>query len=287
MKTISISKSAYLEGIRCSRLFWLRVIHPDLAAPVDTKIEYLFEQGHLVGVLARKLFQDGTLIGGSRFKPFESLLAVTQAAIVAGNQCLFEATFETAHMLRCRPDILYRSSNAPWDIGEVKMCTALKPSHLDDVAFQTHCLLRSGQEVGRKFLIHVNREYMRNGDVNLQGLFVAQELTEDVNAEVKNIPHKVEKLVDLIVPFRSGDYTDHRFEGSASLKKVLPVLVPALSYDNLSIQDGDEASLLFQKYAEGQMTQNGWTAARSDLLVYCELDTLAMVEILHVLQSLE
>ena len=37
------------------------------------------------------------------------------------------------------------------------------------------------------------------------------------------------------------DYIDYRFKGSSSIKKVLPVLVPNLNYDNLEVQDGTMA----------------------------------------------
>jgi hypothetical protein len=40
---------------------------------------------------------------------------------------------------------------------------------------------------------------------------------------------------DLYDPFSEYKYFDRRFQGSASIKKVLPVLVPGLSYEHLNI----------------------------------------------------
>ena len=40
---------------------------------------------------------------------------------------------------------------------------------------------------------------------------------------------------DLYDPFNEYKYFDRRFQGSASIKKVLPVLVPGLSYEHLNI----------------------------------------------------
>jgi hypothetical protein len=96
----------------------------------------------------------------------------------------------------------------------------------------------------------------------------------------------LERFVDLIVPFKSGAYTDYRCQGSASLKKVLPVLVPSLSYGNLAIGKGDDASLQFQKFVDAQMSTTEWGTIRQDLLDYCAMDTLAMEEILNVLYKL-
>ncbi len=49
------------------------------------------------------------------------------------------------------------------------------------------------------------------------------------------------RIVDLMHPFSKGLYVDAAFGGSASIKKVLPVLVPELDYSELAIQDGSEA----------------------------------------------
>ena len=56
-----------------------------------------------------------------------------------------------------------------------------------------------------------------------------------------------ERLWDLQIPFAKKWYCDPGFNGSASIKDVLPVLVPELSYKNLAIQKGDEAQFQYQE----------------------------------------
>jgi hypothetical protein len=94
------------------------------------------------------------------------------------------------------------------------------------------------------------------------------------------------RFVDLIVPFRNGDYTHYAFHGSASLKQVLPVLVPSLSYADLEIQEGGTASLLYEQWVSNQIPDEQWQTIRTNLLEYCKRDTFAMVEIRRVLHSL-
>ncbi len=88
---------------------------------------------------------------------------------------------------------------------------------------------------------------------------------------------------DLIIPFRGGTYSDHRFKGSVSLKSVLPVMVPSMSYENLTIQHGDDASLFYQEYVEGKIPQSEWLKLHPDMIAYCERDTFGMVAILDEL----
>ncbi len=96
-----------------------------------------------------------------------------------------------------------------------------------------------------------------------------------------------ERVVDLMIPFKpsNGWYADPRFEGSASIKSVLPVVVPSLSYKELGIQNGGSAQALWmQAVLDG--TRDDKEVILDDLLKYCCLDTLAMVEIFNVLRKL-
>lgn len=92
-----------------------------------------------------------------------------------------------------------------------------------------------------------------------------------------------DRMVDLMVPFSSGAYVDFSFKGSASIKNVLPVLVPELSYKALDIQEGGSAQRIWmQTVLDGKNTEQKEKILK-DLLEYCKLDTLAMVEIWKVL----
>ncbi|MEX2591061.1 MAG: DUF2779 domain-containing protein, partial [Chitinophagales bacterium] len=85
------------------------------------------------------------------------------------------------------------------------------------------------------------------------------------------------RFVDLLVPFRSGWYYRPEMNGSASIKAVLPALVPEMSYSNLEINNGDMASSTFEQMIYQDHEDAG--KIRQNLLKYCEQDTLAMVKI--------
>jgi hypothetical protein len=93
------------------------------------------------------------------------------------------------------------------------------------------------------------------------------------------------RMADLMIPFSNGYYIDYKFGGSASIKNVLPVLVPELSYKELGIQEGGSAqrswmdSVLYEKRSDKDQVLK-------DLEEYCKLDTLAMVEIFNFLTRL-
>lgn len=92
-----------------------------------------------------------------------------------------------------------------------------------------------------------------------------------------------DRMADLEDVFKA-DYVDARFDGSTSIKKVLPVICPELSYKELDVQDGASAMDAWQKMVSAQGEESDQIA--SALLGYCKLDTFAMVEIYRFLKPL-
>lgn len=72
---------------------------------------------------------------------------------------------------------------------------------------------------------------------------------------------------------------DPEFAGSYSIKTVLPVFVPELSYDNLTINNGELASLRYFEMIDPNTSQSQKDEIRRALLEYCKLDTVAMVRL--------
>lgn len=87
------------------------------------------------------------------------------------------------------------------------------------------------------------------------------------------------RTYDLMDIFAKGYYIDYRFKGSASIKKVLPVLCPDLSYNGLTIGEGTTAMLGWYEMVYGDVSEERREELKQDLLAYCKLDTWAMVEI--------
>ena len=91
------------------------------------------------------------------------------------------------------------------------------------------------------------------------------------------------RLWDQMVLLRKH-YEHPDFCGSRSLKAVLPVLAPQLSYKHLDIQEGADAPAAWNLMlnANSESEKQTWI---KHLQAYCKMDTLAMVEIHSVLQK--
>ena len=56
-------------------------------------------------------------------------------------------------------------------------------------------------------------------------------------------------------------------------------MVPGLNYEDLEIGNGEEAMLAWWSLVHGQLSETQVEPVKQALLKYCELDTLAMVNI--------
>jgi predicted RecB family nuclease len=115
---------------------------------------------------------------------------------------------------------------------------------------------------------------------------ILRELAEALAATAPRLARRVERLHgrlwDLHAVVREHYYHPN-LHGSFSLKQVLPVLVPKLSYAGMTVADGDAAQ---RAYLEAITTTGGArrSALQRALLDYCGQDTLAMVEVRRVLR---
>ena len=94
------------------------------------------------------------------------------------------------------------------------------------------------------------------------------------------------RVYDLGDIFSKQMYVDPKFKGSWSIKKVLPVLVPSLSYKEMEISNGTEAMVGWETLVYKNISEEEKNTLYKNMLRYCELDTFAMIEIYKYLLTL-
>ena len=92
------------------------------------------------------------------------------------------------------------------------------------------------------------------------------------------------RLWDMLPVVRNHVYHP-AFEGSFSLKAVLPALVPDMSYEGMQVPNGQAAGRAWESMIRGDASEGEREAKRQALLDYCAQDTLALVRLLEALQS--
>ena len=95
-----------------------------------------------------------------------------------------------------------------------------------------------------------------------------------------------ERVYDLGDFVSKGLYLHPGFKGSWSIKNVLPVMIPELSYEHLEVNKGDQAAVVWWDMVNSDRSTDEKESTKASLLTYCEMDTLAMVRIWQKLQEL-
>ena len=112
---------------------------------------------------------------------------------------------------------------------------------------------------------------------------INNELGRDFQKYKSDLEKINDRMVDLLVPFRSRYLYHPEMKGSASLKSVLPAFVPDMTYDGLGIQDGEMASIRYLSCIKNLVSDTEKIKIFKDLIKYCSQDTLAEVKLLDVL----
>ncbi len=140
-QTLRLSKSRFVAGSQCHKLLWLRVHEPDAEElQPDKVLQDRFDQGAMVGALARERFPGGVLINLPHYAVDERL-AATRQALESGAPAIFEATF-VADDTFVAVDVLERVPGG-WRLIEVKSSSSQKDEHVTDAAIQLYVLRQS------------------------------------------------------------------------------------------------------------------------------------------------
>jgi hypothetical protein len=172
-----LSKSLFMKGLQCHKALYLHKFHPELKDEVSEAQEALFQSGHEVGAYARQLFPGGFEVFYEDLS-MEEQLNLTGEKIKRGARILYEPAFSYDNVF-VKADIL-RKARQGWELYEVKGSTGLKEEHLNDVAVQYYVLKGAGIRISKASVVYLNKQYIRNGDIDPSALFVIEDVTKAV-----------------------------------------------------------------------------------------------------------
>ncbi len=102
--------------------------------------------------------------------------------------------------------------------------------------------------------------------------------------EAKRLLEMTERFADTEDPFEH-DYLHPKMACRSTIKKVLPALVPEMSYEGMAVANGGDAMDAFDVLYAQKLPPAELEQLRKDLLKYCEQDTWAMVKLVDALRD--
>ncbi len=157
-----LNKTDFLRFLSCPNEFWLKLRMPLLfPQPASMEYEHLREQGYAVERYVKMLRQ---------FQTHDS------------QTIDFQRVFQTNELYAKSDIVVTDKAKGIIDIYEIKSSSSVKPEHLDDVSFQKIVAERCGFTVGRTFVITMNGEYVRRGEIDPEQMFTITDVTEQIAA---------------------------------------------------------------------------------------------------------
>lgn len=193
---LHLSKSKYCKAVQCPKMLWMDINHPEL---FDDSVmdKTVLENGQEVGDLARGLFGEYTVV---EFGDYPDMLNQTKEFIENGTENIAEASFAYEGLF-CRVDILRNLGDNKFELYEVKSASHINDIYHHDVAFQYYVLTKLGYNVTKACLVHINKEYVRHGELDIQELFKINDITDDARTRFSEVDSNLkyyEKYLDAV-----------------------------------------------------------------------------------------
>ena len=187
-----LSKSTFVRGCQCPKSLWLYKHHYDLRDEETETQSSIFIRGKGVGLLAQQLFPGGVDASPVDSFHYQQSVADTAKYVAEGHQVIYEAAFQYEGVL-CAIDLLVKR-NGKWYAYEVKSSTSVKSAFIPDVALQYYVITNAGIALEDIFLVHINNQYVRQGELDIHELFSIVSIRKEVEAQQPFIINKVADL---------------------------------------------------------------------------------------------
>ncbi len=193
---MQISKTDYMLFLKHPAWIWLRKHDKNKLPPVSEALQTIFDEGHLFEKYAEQLFPNAIKLGLNDYS-YSDLPKRTSEALSNGAKTIFQGRFEHKK-LTCIIDVLERADNGEFNLYEIKSSASVKPEHIDDLAFQFLVLDGAGIKIKKMAVICVNNEYIRNGEVDAQGISMVTDATEEVREKLDETKANLEIVYQIL-----------------------------------------------------------------------------------------
>ncbi|WP_412985621.1 DUF2779 domain-containing protein [Pontimicrobium sp. IMCC45349] len=172
-----LTKTDFIQYLNCPESLWLLKNKPNEYPKGEFSLflEKLIKEGYEVEEYAKLLFPNGVDL------PENSTPEFTQQQLNSSSNLFFQPSFSTSKGVFARIDVLEKLPNDTYHIYEIKSASSIKKGKLEDACFQKYVLQECGYNVSKVSIIHLNKDYVKQGAINANELLEVAEVTEQIN----------------------------------------------------------------------------------------------------------
>ena len=185
-----------MRGVKCTKCLYLNKHHGELRDPITEQQEAIFQQGTNVGELAQNLHPGGIDLTPESYYDFTPSVIATKEAIQRGENVIYEAAFLHDGVLAAM-DILVKSDHG-YKAYEVKSSTGVKSTYIQDAALQAYVIMASGVDLEDISIVHLNKTYKREGELDIQQLFTTVSIRDTIQPYLSTIQTQIDQFKGIL-----------------------------------------------------------------------------------------
>ncbi len=191
-----LSKSDYIHLFRkCPLHLWVAKHRPEeWGFQVDEALQWKLQEGNRVEQIARASFPDGRMVDARD----DNAGAITRELIELGVTTLFQATADGPSLLAKADVFQFDPETERWNILEVKSSTQVKELHVEDLCFQRRAFQENGFAIGKLILIHINRDFVRRGEIQPDAFFSFEDITATADAMQSDVDARIDEAITIL-----------------------------------------------------------------------------------------
>ncbi len=198
---MKLSKTNFIIYEDCQKNAWLKIHKPDVYYKYELSSfeKNIIETGNQIDELARQLFVGGTLVENRED------VDLTKKLISEKAPTIYQPVFISEKYTVASDIIVWDSETEKYDLYEVKSSTVSDEEggrktkdYLIDIAFQKNVIKDLGINLGKTFLVRLNKNYVRSGEINVFGLFMIEDLTKEVDEILEETKMRMETAYDVL-----------------------------------------------------------------------------------------
>jgi len=198
-----LSKSSYIKGLQCEKHLYLYKYHYNEMDELSDMQKSIFKRGTNVGKLAQELFPGGSIVAEGDPPNYQKAIKKTNDLIKSGAKIIYEAAFLFNEVLSIADIVVIEKDGIK--VYEVKSSTSISETYINDAALQYYVISNLGFKVKDFSIVYINNQYVRQGELDLQELFITESVLELILSLQISVKENVDRFKSVLLKKQMPD----------------------------------------------------------------------------------
>jgi hypothetical protein len=173
-----LSKSSFIHGVQCEKHLYLYKFHYNEMDQLSEMQKAIFKRGTDVGKLAQQIYPGGIDASPKTQFEYDKAVKLTKELLEKKQKVVYETSFNFSDVLAVADIVV--NEKAGLKVYEVKSSTSISETYIRDAALQYWVISNCGYKIKDFSITYINNQYVRNGKLNLEELFITESVLKQI-----------------------------------------------------------------------------------------------------------